>query len=461
MELTREWVAQVAEGRIVGPQPDAPFGEGIAFDSRRLVPGQVFVALRDARDGHEFVADAQARGAVFSIVDREVAGYPAVVVEDVRDALITLATAARARIAPHVVGITGSVGKTSTKDLTAAVLGTGFRTHAAPASFNNEIGVPVTVLGAPESAEALVVEMGARLPGNIADLCAIVQPSIGVITNIGITHAEHLGGPDGVAAVKGELLDALPATGLAVVSIECVASARQRGRSAAPVITVGHGSSADVRISGLSVGGDLRPQFRLETPWGGGHVALAVRGAHQAINAAQAAAVALHLGVPIDAVRDALARAEGSGWRMQLDETAFGVQVLNDAYNASPVATIAALDALARLPVRGRRIAVLGEMRELGEMSEPEHARVGEAVVATGVDVLVAVGAATEPLARSAEPHVEVHRVADADAARALVTALVAPGDAVLVKASRAVGLETVASALLDPADVGSEDVVA
>ena len=461
MELTREWVAEVTEGRVAGPQSDAPVGEGIAFDSRQLVPGQVFVALRDVRDGHEYVADAHARGSAFSMVNREVAGYPTVVVDDVGHALIVLATAARARLDSHIVGITGSVGKTSTKDLTAAALGAGFRTHAAPASFNNEIGVPFTVLGAPESAEALVVEMGARFPGNIAELCAIVQPSIGIITNIGITHAEHLGGPEGVAAVKGELLDALPATGLAVLSIECVASSRQRSRSIAPTITVGHAAHADVRISGLVVGPDLRPQFRLETPWGGGELTLTVRGAHQAINAAQAAAVALHLGVPIDAVLDALARAEGTGWRMQLHENANGVRVLNDSYNASPVATIAALDALAMLPVHGRRVAVLGEMRELGEMSEPEHARVGEAVVAAGVDVLVAVGAATEPLARSAEPHIDVHRVSDADAARALITFIVAPGDAVLVKASRAVGLEIVAAALLEAEGASSEDVVA
>ena len=461
MELTREWVAEVVGGRTAGPEPDARFGEGIAFDSRELVSGQVFVALRDERDGHDYVVDAHARGAVFSIVDREVAGYPTVVVEDVGRALVTLATAARARLAAHVVGITGSVGKTSTKDLTAATLGAGFRTHAAPASFNNQIGVPVTVLGAPESVEALVVEMGARFPGNIAELCAIARPSIGIITNIGITHAEHLGGPEGVGAVKGELLDALPATGLAVISVDCLGSARQRRRSAARMITVGHGSDADVRVSGVNVGGDLRPRFRLETPWGAGEVTLAVRGAHQAVNAAQAAAVALHLGLPIAAVLDALARAESTGWRMQLHESARGVLVLNDAYNASPVATIAALDALASLPARGRRIAVLGEMRELGALSEPEHARVGEAVAATGVDVLVAVGAATEPLARSADPHLDVRRVADADAARALVTTLVEPGDAVLVKASRAVGLEAVAAALLDPDRASSEDVVA
>ncbi len=447
MELTREWIAAVTDGRLAGP--DVGSGTGIAFDSRALEPGQVFVAVRGDRDGHEFVADAMSRGAAFAVVDRTVPGFATVEVADVRAALVQASTAANRRLDATVIGVTGSVGKTSTKDLTAAALRAGYGTHAAPASFNNEIGVPFTVLGAPDDTQMLVVEMGARFAGNIAELCAITPPRVGVITNIGITHAEHLGGPEGVAAVKGELLDALPADGLAVISAECTGTAGQRGRSAAPIVSVGTTPDADVRVSELTVGPDLRPRFRLETPWGSDIVTLAVRGAHQAMNAGQAAAVALHLGVPLGAVVDALAGAQATGWRMQLQESAAGITVLNDAYNASPVATVAAIRALADLPVTGRRIAVIGDMRELGRWSESEHARVGAAVAAAGIDVLVAVGNETGPLADAAEAAVVVHRAADAESARRLVVELARRGDAVLVKASRAIGLEVVARTLL------------
>jgi UDP-N-acetylmuramoyl-tripeptide--D-alanyl-D-alanine ligase len=451
VELTPAWVAATTGGRI-GPSTDAA-GRGIAFDSRALVPGEVFVALRDVRDGHDYAADAIAHGAPFAIVEREIDGVPAVIVADVPAALFALARAGRDRLDTRVVAVTGSVGKTLTKDLTAAALAAGLHTHAAPASYNNEIGVPVTVLGAGESTEVLVVEMGARFAGNIAELCALVDPEIGVVTNIGVNHAEHLGGPSGVARVKGELLDALPAHGLAVVDAETAASPELRARSAAPVVTVGTGPDTDVRWRDVVVDDRLRPRFVLETPWGSGAVELAVRGAHQAANASMAATVALHLGVSFDVVVGALARAEASAWRMELVETAGGVTVINDAYNASPVATLAALDALAAVPGARRRIAVLGEMRELGTHSAAEHARVGRAVAATGVDVLVAVGEATEPLASAASgargADLTIHRVADADAARTRVVELVAPGDAVLVKASRAVGLERVAAALI------------
>ena len=452
MELTRSWVAAVTGGDVIGPDAGASVGDGLAFDSRVLAPGEVFVALVDARDGHDFAADAIARGAPFALVERPVPDVPAVRVPDTRRALADLARAGRERLGARVVAITGSVGKTSTKDLTAAALRAGLAAHAAPASFNNEIGVPVTVLGAPDTTEVLVVEMGARFPDNIAELCSLVAPEIGVITNIGMTHAEHLGGPEGVAEVKGELLDALPTHGLAVLWAECDASAAQRARSAAPVITVGSEAGTDVRISGLELDPELHARFHLATPWGSGHVVLGVRGAHMAVNAAQAATVALHLGVSFDAVVGALAGSEVSGWRMRVDDTAQGVRVVNDAYNASPVAVLAALDALAALPASGRRIAVLGEMRELGRFAESEHARMGEAVADRPVDVLVAVGAATDPLVTAAvarRPGLEVHRAADAPAAAELVGGLARPGDVVLVKASRAVGLELVAATLL------------
>ena len=459
MELTPEWVAALTGGRVgPGIGVGTVRGEGVAFDSRTVEHGQVFVALRDVRDGHEFVADALGHGAAFAIVEHPVRAddgreLPYVEVANTNRALTALGHAARSRLRSHVVGITGSVGKTSTKDLTAAALASRWRTHAAPASFNNEIGVPFTLLGAPEAAEALVIEMGARFGGNIAELCRVAEPTIGIITNIGLAHAEHLGGPDGVARVKGELLEALPADGLAVVSSACPATAGQLARSRAAVVTVGAEPGAIVRVSDVIVGSDLRASFHLESPWGSGSVMLAIRGAHQVVNAAQAATVAMHLGAEPEAVFSALASATSTGWRMQLQESAAGIVVLNDAYNASPAAMMAAIESLVQLQVTGRRVAVLGEMRELGEWSESEHARVGAALGRAGIDALIAVGPATKSLVDAAHESaraMEIQSVPDAETARTAAREMVRPGDAVLVKASRTVGLEIVAEGLLD-----------
>jgi UDP-N-acetylmuramoyl-tripeptide--D-alanyl-D-alanine ligase len=447
VELRSDEVAALLGGAVVGA--GARPGRGIAFDSRALEPGEVFVALRAERDGHDFVADARARGAAFAITERPVDGTPCVVVDDVGRALLALAREARRRLDVTVVGITGSVGKTSTKDFALAAIGRTRRVHGSPASFNNEIGVPVTLVGAADDAEVVVVEMGARFAGNITALCDIARPDVGVLTNVGLNHAEHLGGPAGIAATKGELLEALPASGLAVVADDCDLTAGQLRRSAAPVVRVGSTPAADVRIGPVVLDDALRARFDLGTPWGSGRVVLGARGAHQARNAAQAATVALHLGVPFAAVQDALAGATVSGWRMELVEVG-GVRVLNDAYNAAPASVVAALDALGALAVPGRRVAVLGEMRELGPHHDSEHRAVGEHLVHAGVAVAVVVGEAAAALADAVDPRIELHRVRDAGAATELVSALVRPGDAVLVKASRAVGLEVVATRLVE-----------
>ncbi|HEY3722008.1 MAG TPA: UDP-N-acetylmuramoyl-tripeptide--D-alanyl-D-alanine ligase [Acidimicrobiia bacterium] len=451
MDLTRDDVAAITGGRPVGP---AAVARGFAFDSRTLEPGQGFLALRAERDGHEFVAAAFARGAALAVVERVPDGVdgPVVVVDDVAVALRALGVAARDRLEPaSVVGITGSAGKTSTKDLTAAALAPALRVHASSASFNNEIGLPVTLLDAPTDAQAVVLEMGARFAGNIAELCAIARPSVGVVTHVGLAHAEYLGGPEGIARVKGELLVALPADGLAVLNADCERVDMLRALSAAPVLTVGTGRTADVRTSDLRVDAELRASFRLESPWGvAPEIRLAVRGAHQVANAAQAATVALHLGVPLDAVVAALAAAETATWRMELIESDDHVIVINDAYNASPSSMRAALETFGRLAPPGRRIAVLGEMLELGPIGVDEHARVGDLVADAGVAALVTVGAGTDELAAAAKARgVEVVAVADRDAAVSVLRTMVLPGDAVLVKASRLVGLEAVAAALL------------
>jgi UDP-N-acetylmuramoyl-tripeptide--D-alanyl-D-alanine ligase len=309
-------------------------------------------------------------------------------------------------------------------------------------SFNNEIGVPLTLLSAPNDAIAVVTEMGARGVGHIATLCAVARPTIGVITNIGMAHAEFFGSREDVARAKGELLEALPADGHALLCADDDMTPGLRRRTEATVLTSGSAADADVRVSAVELDEELRPAFHLDTPWGGTDVPpLPVRGAHQAGNAAYAIAVA------------GLSGAVGSPLRMDLRRSPSGVAVLNDSYNANPTSMAAALDALAALgsPGQGRRFAVLGPMAELGPHSAGEHQRLGKLVAAAGVELLVAVGA--PDLAEGARAAgAEAVEVPTAQAAVAALIPRLRSGDAVLVKASRVVGLERVAEALLEGA---------
>lgn len=452
MSVTAAEIAAAVDGAVVGVGGAAV--DSFAIDSRVLAPGACFVAVLGERDGHDFVADAFARGATVALVGRPVdvaPGAALVVVADPVAALARLATRTRdAWDEVAVVGITGSAGKTSTKDLTAAGLTGSRRVHASHASYNNEVGLPLTLLGAPPGTEVVVVEMGARFPGNIADLCAIARPTIGLVTHVGLAHAEHLGGRDGIVKTKGELVEALPASGVAVLNADDDATPALAVRTAARVLQVGAAPTADVVVRDLVVDAHLRPSFTLVSEWGTVEIALAVRGAHQAQNAAMAATVALVLGVDPAAVARGLGDARSAAWRMELEVSSSGVVVLNDAYNASPSSMAAALRALGDLPVAGRRVAVLGDMLELGDHAEAEHAALGDLAARVGVDVLVAVGPlSTTTAARAQASGVTVLVAADRDAARDLVAGVVRPDDSVLVKASRAVGLEAVAEALV------------
>jgi len=454
VELSAGQLAQAAGGEVLLGAPDAR-ASSFTIDSRLVEPGGCFFALRDARDGHQFIADAFARGATVAVVSRAVDALPAdatlVRVTDPMVALAELGALARRWLSEAVVvGITGSAGKTATKDLTAAALADARRVHASPASYNNEAGLPLTLLGAPESAEVVVTEMGARFAGSISDLAAIARPSVGVVTHVGMAHAEHLGGREGIARVKGELLEALPADGLAVLNAACDASTGLAGRTVARVVRVGRDRQADVRVHDIELDDELRASFALDSPWGEGRVRLAMRGEHQVENAGMAATVALALGVPLDTVLHGLESARPEALRMELIHTAGGVTVINDAYNSSPTSAAAALRSLASLPVAGRRIAVLGEMRELGVHADEEHAAIGALAGAAGIDVLVAVGAPAVSFAHGARgTALEVRAVPDAAAAATLVEQTIRPGDGVLVKASRAVGLERVADELV------------
>jgi UDP-N-acetylmuramoyl-tripeptide--D-alanyl-D-alanine ligase len=289
--------------------------------------------------------------------------------------------------------------------------------------------------------------MGERFPGDLADLCAIAQPQCGVITNVGLAHAEHLGGPEGAAAVLAEMLEALPSDGLAVLNAEDQWTPWLARRSAAPVETVGTSADADHVVSAITVDSALHPEFTLADC----RFRVGLRGAHQVLNAALAAVVAHRAaGVDWSEIAARIAAAQGSRWRMELLETAGGVVVLNDSYNANPSSMTAALHALASVDVTGRRIAVLGDMRELGVHGDAAHADAGRLAAALGIDRLIGVGAGGARIAAAAsDAGIEVEIVADAREAARLVRREARPGDAVLVKASRALGLQVVAEHLL------------
>jgi UDP-N-acetylmuramoyl-tripeptide--D-alanyl-D-alanine ligase len=353
--------------------------------------------------------------------------------------------------AANVVAVAGSAGKTSTKDLIFSSVSRGFKSHSNSASFNNEFGLPVTVLDAPLATEVLVLEMGERFSGDLRYLCDIAAPDIGVITHVGLAHAGNLGGREGIIDVFSELLESLPDNGIALLNSECSATPILRERSAARVLTTGIAEDADIRISNVSLDDELRPTFSLQTPWGDlDRVRLNLLGEHQIPNAAMAAVVALHIGASIEDISLGLTETRAAHWRMELSHTDSGIAVLNDSYNASPKAMEAALKSFSHLRAR-RRIAVLGAMHELGNESSAQHARIGKLAAAIGLDELVVIESElSEPLAAAAEESgLRVSRVQGPEEAFAFISQTLESGDAVLLKASRVVGLERVAELLL------------
>jgi UDP-N-acetylmuramoyl-tripeptide--D-alanyl-D-alanine ligase len=462
--LTLAEVAAAVGGTLADvSDPQARVTGDVELDSRRIRPGGLFVALAGERvDGHDHAAGAVAAGAVGVLAARAV-GVPAVLVPDVPAALAALATAVLARLPEiTVVGVTGSSGKTSTKDLLAQLLATLGPTVAPPGSFNNELGHPYTVLRATPETRYLVLEKSSRGLGHIAWLTRVARPRIGVVLNVGSAHLSEFGSRDVVALAKGELVEALPAAaegGVAVLNADDPLVAAMAPRTAARVVLVGEAPEAEVRATGVRLDEQGRPGYDLVAGGGSVPVQLAVHGAHQVGNSLAAAAVALELGLPLPAVAAGLAAARPlSRWRMEVTERADGVLLVNDSYNANPESMAAALRAL-RTMARGRRSwAVLGEMAELGDATAEEHHRVGTLAARLGVDRLVVVGPAATGIhdAAGGEPGwtgTAVH-VPDTDAAVALLRAELQPEDVVLVKASRAAGLDRVALALADPAGV-------
>ncbi|MGV0791026.1 UDP-N-acetylmuramoyl-tripeptide--D-alanyl-D-alanine ligase [Mycolicibacterium sp. XJ1819] len=497
IELSIAAIADIVGGRLAdisAEQAAATRVTGtVEFDSRAVTPGGLFLALPGAHaDGHEFAAAAVQSGAVAVLAARPV-GVPAIVVEPhtgaaadnqlasvlehdtdgagaaVLAALAKLASAVAAQLVEGgltVIGVTGSSGKTSTKDLLAAVLVPLGEVVAPPGSFNNELGHPWTVLRATESTDYLVLEMSARHRGNIAALAAIAPPSIAVVLNVGTAHLGEFGSREAIAETKSELPQVVPASGVVVLNVDDSAVAAMADRTAARVVSVSREPGADLWAGDVTLDGLARPRFTLHAGDRQVEVGLAVHGDHQVSNALCAAAVALECGATLDQVADALAGAGPvSRHRMQVVTRDDGVTVINDAYNANPDSMRAGLKALAWMaqdagPDGGRSWAVLGEMAELGDDAISEHDNIGRLAVRLDVSRLVVVGTGR---AMSAMHHgavmegswgAEATMVADADAALELLRAELRAGDVVLVKGSNAVGLGALADALIaDPGD--------
>jgi UDP-N-acetylmuramoyl-tripeptide--D-alanyl-D-alanine ligase len=458
-------VAAMTDGGLRDADPAAVVTSTVVVDSRLAEPGSLFVCVPGERvDGHDYADGAVAAGAVAALAQRDV-DAPAVVVADTIAALGRLAAAVLAELPGcHVVGVTGSSGKTSTKDLLAEVYARRGPAVAPIGSFNNEVGFPLTVLRSDRSTRTLVAEYGARGRGHISYLCGIARPRTALVLNVGAAHLGEFGSREAIAAAKAELVEALPADGIAVLNADDALVMGMRASTEANVVTFGVDTDADVRVTDLTEDDLARPRFTLRTPTGDATVHLRLHGRHQALNAAAVTAAALHDGIALDDVVDALDNATArSAHRMAVHERTDGLVVIDDAYNANPESTRAALDALIRLatPRSRRSWAVLGEMRELGDDAPHLHAEVGGYAAAAGVDEIVAFGAAA-PVAEGAiavEGWPGRARVVEdkAAATRVVLDETRAP-DVVLVKASNSIEAWSVAEALVSStgAEVGA-----
>ncbi|MET9491549.1 UDP-N-acetylmuramoyl-tripeptide--D-alanyl-D-alanine ligase [Nocardia sp. NPDC006630] len=493
IEMTLREIAEIVGGTLHDiPDPDVSVTGAAEFDSRRISSGDLFLALPgEHTDGHDFAARAVTAGAVAVLAARPV-GVPAIVVAPqphasraialahdtdgsgaaVLEALAKLARASVDRLAAAgnltVVGVTGSSGKTSTKDLLAAVLAPLGEVVAPPGSFNNELGHPWTALRADANTRFLVLELSARGPGHIKALTEIAPPNVGVVLNIGTAHLGEFGSQEVIAQTKGELVEALPASGLAVLNLDDRLVAAMAGRTRARVVTVGANSNADVRATGVTMDEQARARFTLHHNGDSVPVRLAVHGEHQVGNALSAAAVALNHGADLATVARALEGANAASVRrMDVRTRPDGVTVINDSYNANPDSVRAALKALVTMARsagadgQGREVgrrrswAVLGEMGELGDESVIEHDRIGRLVVRLDVDRLIVVGTGRpshgmhQGAVMEGSWGAESILVPDLETAIEILDAELESGDVVLVKASKSVGLWTVAEHLL------------
>ncbi|MGE9693393.1 UDP-N-acetylmuramoyl-tripeptide--D-alanyl-D-alanine ligase [Streptomyces sp. NRRL F-5630] len=460
-------IADIVGGRTRDiPDPELRVTGPVVTDSRAVEDGGLFVAFAGERvDGHDYAAGAVEAGAVAVLATRPV-GVPAIVVDDVTTALGALARSVVERLGTAVIAMTGSAGKTSTKDLIAQLLSRRGPTVWPPGNLNNEIGLPLTALRVTEETRHLVLEMGARGVGHIRYLTSLTPPSIGIVLNVGSAHIGEFGGKEKIAEAKGEMVEALPASGLAVLNADDPLVRGMAPRTRARVLLFGEADDAEVRAENVTLTDTGRPRFLLRTPTGCGEVTLRLYGEHHVSNALAAAAVAHELGMPAEEIALGLSEARSlSRWRMEVTERPDGVTIVNDAYNASPDSVRAALRALVAMGSAardkgGRTWAVLGMMAELGDESLAAHDAVGRLAVRLNVSKLVAVGGQEAAWLRMGAYNEgswgeESVHVSDTQAAIDLLRGELRPGDVVLVKASRAAGLEKVAQALLEGAGEG------
>ena len=430
---------------------------GVVTDSRQVENGNIFVALVGEKfDGHQFIHLIPNTDAVFAVVSKPEYVLDTKLMYDVVQNTLTalgdLARYHRNRFNIPVIGITGSYGKTSTRALLDAALGSKFNTLSSMANFNNEIGVPMTLFQLDQSHKAAIIEMGMRGRGQIEYLARVAEPTIGLITNIGPQHIELLGSVEEIALAKAELVEALPEHGLAVLPFDSPFFETLRSKCKCRVVTFGTKEGADYRVTQTQVSPDGGVEFSVSFGIGekSQPVVLRLPGVHNAVNASAAFAVAHQLGVEPADIALALENAELPGARMRVVKTSSGATLIDDCYNAGPDSMRAALQTLLDFPSSGRRVAVLGDMKELGEFSESEHRKIG-AFAGQFVELLIGVGSETRPLlnaavqaAREVENEMEVHWFGSTEEAKDAVKAMIQENDVVLVKASRSVGLEAV-----------------
>ena len=434
MEFTTSQLAYVTSGELKGEEKVI---RAATQDSRKVTPGCLFIPLISERDGHSYIEEALSLGAAAYLTEQEPKEGTSIRVENTATALTQLGKAARFSFHVPVVGITGSVGKTSVKDMTSAVLSQHGEVHASPNSYNNEIGVPLTLLNAPEKSSFLVLEMGARKEGDIGNLSEIVYPDIGVITTVVASHTEVFGSLDSISNTKGEILERLPSEGCAVLNADVDEVIRQSPRTRARKLTFGQ--RGEVRASSVKFDQNLQAAFVIETPWGRAEIKLNVAGEHMISNALAAASVGLAAGLTLEAVGEGLSRVELSPLRMEITNSSSGVTVINDTYNANPTSMKAAIDSLSMLPCSGRKIAFLGLMAELGEQSSQAHIEVERHAEELGVEVI----------AVETELYGDVRNVEIAGIEDVIESMSLDKSDAILFKASRVVGLETIVNKIV------------
>ncbi|MEJ5185994.1 MAG: UDP-N-acetylmuramoyl-tripeptide--D-alanyl-D-alanine ligase [Candidatus Geothermincolales bacterium] len=450
-----EDIARSVKGRLLSGDKEMVI-TAISTDTRTLRGGELFVALRGRRyDAHDFLGQALDKGAralAVSRVDERLLerarseGVGLIRVGNTATALLRLARAQREKGRYRVAGITGSSGKTLTKDFLYSIMKRTGRAVASPASYNNEVGMPLTVLAADEATEYLILEMGARGKGHVEGLCRYARPEVGIITNIGWAHLRYFGSRKGIAEAKSELVASLPPDGLAVLPRDDEFWEYLVKRSSAPVISFGLSRKAQVRAEKIVADEKGRPSFLLVVE--GKEVAridLPLPGMHLVTNALAACAAALHWGAGVSHIVEGLEDAEVSEGRMEMIETRSDVTVINDAYNANPASMRSALETFAALAGERRAIAVLGDMAELGRFSEEAHREVGRLAVECGTDILIAVGRRARSIARAALeaglPRGSVFAVRTTEQAAEVLRAILEPGDVVLVKGSNFLGL--------------------